>query len=359
MTTPSMAGPLAANPDPMHLNVTPFFGPVYVTGAASALGLAQTSPTGTDHSWDFDLSNFQASLQTTSGPFQFFIEPGAYSLPALGVTYKNVTDVAASTKLFSGLPIAWGKIVFNDNFNIQGGRLPTLIGAEYMFTFQNMNIERGLLWSQENLVNQGVQANLTTGPLAWSLSLNDGFYTGQYNYLTGAATWTINSANSVILTGGGPLDRVTATGTPVPAQYNNSTIIEGSYTYSNAPWTITPYLQYTHVDSDAHLGLVDSSTFGGAVLASYAITDKVSLAGRWEYIGSSGAATVGGGGLLGYGPGSSAMSFTLTPTYQNGIFFLRGEASLTDLTSFTKGSGFGSGGSSTQARFLVETGVVF
>ena len=40
--------------------------------------------------------------------------------------------------------------------------------------------------------------------------------------------------------------------------------------------------------------------------------------------------------------------------------FLRGEASVTDLTSFTKGSGFGTtGGSSTQARFLIETGFVF
>jgi len=28
-------------------------------------------------------------------------------------------------------------------------KLPTLIGAEYTFTFENMNIERGLLWNQE------------------------------------------------------------------------------------------------------------------------------------------------------------------------------------------------------------------
>lgn len=365
MLTPAMAGPLVANPDPMHLDIAPFFGPMYVTGAASVLGLTQTDPIfGVDHSTTFDISNAQATLQTTSGLFQFFIEPGIYSLPTVGVPYRNMThlpstDMPSSVGFFGGLPVAWGKIAFNDNFSIQGGKLPTLIGAESMFTFQNMNIERGLLWAQENIINRGVQANLTTGPVAWSLSVNDGFYTGQYDYITGSATWTINPANSVILAGGGPFSRNTATGTPVGPQFNNSSMIEASYTYSNAPWTVTPYLQYTEVGKDTGLGLVNSSTFGGAVLASYAFTDHVSLAGRWEYIGSSGAATVGGAGLLGYGPGSSAVSFTLTPTFQNGIYFLRGEASVADLTSFTKPFGFGKGGASTQARLMVETGVVF
>src|SRR5437763_5857590 len=35
MSTPAMSGPLVANPDPYHLDVKPFFGPVYVTGVAS------------------------------------------------------------------------------------------------------------------------------------------------------------------------------------------------------------------------------------------------------------------------------------------------------------------------------------
>jgi hypothetical protein len=363
MTNPPMAGPLVANPDPLHLDVTPFFGPMYVSGAVSGMGLFQTDPMLGNHGATFDLTNAQASLQTTSGMFQFFIEPGVYSFPTLGVPYTKMPATVNGN--FGGLPIAWGKIVFNDSFNIQGGRLPTLMGAEYAFTFQNMNIERGLLWNQENIVNQGVQANLTTGPVAWALSVNDGFYTGQYNYLSGSATWTVDPANSFVLAGMGPMGRVTSAGppaTPAAPQFNNSMMIEAAYTYTAAPWTITPYLQYSQTDADKAFApaLVSSSTFGGAILANYSINDNVNLSGRWEYIGSSGASTVGGAGPLGYGPGSSAMSFTLTPTYQNGIYFLRGEASVVDLTSFTKGSGFGTtGGSSTQARFLVETGFVF
>jgi len=363
MTNPSMAGPLVANPDPMHLDVTPFFGPMYVTGAVSGLVLGQTDPVFGNKGGNLDISNAQAILQTTSGWFQFFVEPGIYSFPTVGVPYTKMSTTVNGT--FGGLPVAWGKIVFNDSFNVQGGKLPTLMGAESAFTFQNMNIERGLLWNQENIVNQGVQANLTTGPVAWAFSLNDGFYSGQYNYLSGSATWTVDPANSFVLAGMGPVSRVTSAGppaTPATPEFNNSMMIEAAYTYNAAPWTITPYIQYSQTDSDKAFlpALVSSSTFGGAVLANYSINDNVNLAGRWEYIGSSGAGTVGGSGPLGYGPGSSAMSFTLTPTYQNGIYFLRGEASLVDLTSFTKGFGFGtSGGTSTQARFLIETGIVF
>ena len=37
-----------------------------------------------------------------------------------------------------------------------------------------MNIERGLLWNQENAVNRGIQANYSAGPVAISVSWNDG-----------------------------------------------------------------------------------------------------------------------------------------------------------------------------------------
>jgi hypothetical protein len=40
MTTPSMAGPLVANPNPWNFDAG-LFGKVYVTGVASGLGLAQ------------------------------------------------------------------------------------------------------------------------------------------------------------------------------------------------------------------------------------------------------------------------------------------------------------------------------
>jgi hypothetical protein len=360
MSTPTMTGPLVANPQPLNFPAGPL-GPVYFNGAISGLGLFQTSPVVGDHSADFDISNGLVSLQNTSGIFQFFVQAGVYSFPALGTPYLHADRTTGD--FFGPVPVAYGKIVPNDAFSFQFGKLPTLIGAEYGFTFQNMNIERGLLWGQEPIVSRGLQGNYTYGPVAFSLSLNDGFYSGDYDWLSGSATWTIDKINTLELVAGGNFSRnpvFKALTTPpftvvIPTAQDNSTIVNLIYTYSNAPWTITPYFQYTHVPSSAGLGLTDSSTYGGAILASYAFNDNWSLAGRAEVIGSSGTTN-----LLGYGPGSGAFSFTLTPTWQQGIFFARADGSVVSAFSTMPGFVFGkSGTDTTQGRFLLEGGIVF
>ncbi len=130
------------------------------------------------------------------------------------------------------------------------------------------------------------------------------------------------------------------------------------YTYNAAPWTITPYFQYTHVPGDAFFGTPhDNSTIGGAILATYAINDNVNLSGRFEAIGSTGDSLSPN---LMYGPKSSAVSFTLTPTWQNGVYFVRSDTSVVQLFGTTAGSAFGSSGTAkTQARFVLEGGIVF
>jgi Putative beta-barrel porin-2, OmpL-like. bbp2 len=103
----------------------------------------------------------------------------------------------------------------------------------------------------------------------------------------------------------------------------------------------------------------DASTYGGAILASYAVNDNVSVAGRAEYINSSGSIKNGAPNLL-YGPGSSAWSVTFTPTYQEGIWFVREELSYVLADSTTPGLAFGrSGNRKSQARVMIEGGVVF
>ncbi|HEX4710150.1 outer membrane beta-barrel protein, partial [Phenylobacterium sp.] len=98
-----------------------------------------------------------------------------------------------------------------------------------------------------------------------------------------------------------------------------------------------------------------SSTIGGAVLVKYSFTPKFNLAGRAEYISSSGSEV----SLL-YGPNSKAWSLTLTPTFQLKTYFVRGELSYTKLDSAAPGAGFGtSGNKSDQTRAMVETGFLF
>src|SRR6266566_4595000 len=361
MSTPPMTGPLVANPNPMKFDIPPF-NTIYVTGAFSGLGMFQSSPLLGDHNSNGDLSNGLVAVQTTEGLFQFFTLVGAYSFPALGAPYAHVDRATGDT--FGPVPETYLKIVPNDAFSLQVGKLPTLIGAEYAFTFQNMNIERGLLWGQENAINRGVQANYTMGPLAFSGSLNDGFYSDSYNWLTGSAAYTIDKANTLTFAAGGNFGHtsknvVSTTLPPTfksPFFYNNSDIFNIIYTYSAAPWTITPYFQYNHVPSG--LGFIsDNATVGGAILASYAVNDNVSVAGRAEYIGSTGNAN--SPNLL-FGPSSSAWSLTFTPTYQEGIYFMRQELSYVHANSITNGFAFGKAGNQRgQGRVMIEGGVIF
>jgi len=58
------------------------------------------------------------------------------------------------------------------------------MGAEHTFDFENMNVQRGLLWNQENAVNRGVQINQALGKFSASLSWNDGYYSNRYLLLS-------------------------------------------------------------------------------------------------------------------------------------------------------------------------------
>jgi hypothetical protein len=357
MANPPLTGPLAANPNPLKFDGGPL-GSIYATGVVSGLGFAQTNHVTGDKVDRFDISNGQAIIQNTAGLVQFYAQAGIYSLPTIGAAYTTASKT--NSLLYGPLPVGFLKLAPNDSFSIQAGKLPTLIGAEYTFTFQNMNIERGLLWAQEPAVSDGVQGNYTVGPLAFSVSLNDGYYSGNYDWLSGLATWTIDSSNSLTVAGGGNFGQSNISTFATPTAQNNSQIGNIIYTYSSAPWTITPYFQVTNVPKNTSLGIGhDAQTYGGALLASYAFSDTFSLAGRAEIIGSSGSTTNGAPNLL-YGQGSSAWSLTLTPTYQKSLFFVRGEVSYVGVGSATAGSAFGtSGNSKDQERVLVETGVIF
>src|SRR6516162_8019389 len=142
MTTPTMTGPLAANPNPTSFDLGPL-GPVYLTGAVSPLFLWQNNTAPGDQHSLASLSSGQFFFQKTDGLFQYFVQAGAYTIPALGTPYVNTPK--ATGDFFGPLPMAWAKIAPTDTFSIQGGKLPTLIGAENTFSFQNMNIERGLI----------------------------------------------------------------------------------------------------------------------------------------------------------------------------------------------------------------------
>ncbi|HEY5290067.1 MAG TPA: outer membrane beta-barrel protein [Caulobacteraceae bacterium] len=364
MGQPTMGPTLNADPNPPSFDAGPL-GKVYVTGAVSGLGMVQTEHSPFDRSNLADISSGLLFIQTTTGPVQFFINAGVYSLPALGTPYVHATTLTSST--YSAIPMAYVKLQPTSTLSIQIGKLPTLIGAEAAYTFQNINIERGLLWNQEPVFSDGVQVNYAKGPVSASVSLNDGFYSNRYNWLSGSFAYTLSPKDSITVAGGGALSKYTRQSAATPVFQNNSDILNLIWTHTEGAWVITPYFQYTHA-SAIDIGGTDyagADTYSGAILAKYSFNAHWSLAGRVEYVASSSASCMAGDdecaqtSLL-YGPGSKAVSVTLTPTYQKGIFFVRGEASYVGITSGAPGAGFGQDGNArSQFRGLLETGFIF
>ena len=355
--TPAMGASLSADPNPTSVDAGPL-GKIYVTGAVSGLGLTQDHAALGDQDTRADISNAQLFVQKTDGPVQFFLQVGAYSLPSLGTPYFKASQITRDT--YGVAPQAFLKFAPSASFNIIVGKLPTLIGAESTFTFENLNIERGLLWNQEPAVNRGIQANYSKGPVTVSVSLNDGFYSNRYNWVTGLVTYAFTPRDSLTLVGGGNFDHSSQSSFATPIAQNNGEIFNAIFTHNAGPLTITPYFQYTRVPATPTAGIVhEASTTGGAILAKYAVTPKFNVAARGEYISSTGKNVLGAPSLL-YGAGSNAWSLTVTPTYQFKVFFVRAELSYTRIESATPGFAFGPlGQADSQTRGLIETGVLF
>ena len=362
LSTPGFSGSLSPNASPASFDAGPL-GQVFVSGQVSGLGVLQSHAThagglGT-HDNFVDLSNAQAEIQTTSGPLQFYVQAGAYSIPSLGTSYLRATKT--TDQLYGPVPVAYAKVAITPELSVIGGLLPTLIGPESTFTFQNVNVERGLLWNQENAINRGVQVNYGHGPLTASASLNDGYFSGRLNWVSGSLTYALDKANSLTFAS---VDLPLVDKLP-PLLQNNSAIVDLIYTYSAGPITLTPYVQYSHVSRHERVGIDRAaSTYSGALLAKYALDKHWSLGGRGEYLKTTG----GGCGAdpacvpasLAYGAGSTAWSMTLTPTFQQGIFFARAELSYTRIGNIDAGYGFGRNlDRHDQTRGLIEAGLLF
>ncbi|WP_414040628.1 outer membrane beta-barrel protein [Acidithiobacillus sp. M4-SHS-6] len=370
------ASPLAL-PNPLKFCAGPL-GQLDVQGVASGMAFYQDNPPGGgDTEADLagllgakrvgaSITNGMVIIQKENGPIQFYIQAGAYSFPTLAEPIPSATN---DINLFGALPVAYLKIAPSSNYSMEIGQLPTLIGAESAFTYQNINIERGLLWDMEPIISRGIQFNASAGPVSASLAWTDGYFSNRYNVLSGLLSYAINGSNTVSIYGQGSLgkSRLTSNDAAYSPIGNESQIYGIEYEYSSGPWMIEPYFQYMHTPSAPALGVDHSfDNYGGALLADYSFTKTVSLGARAEYLHV--------GGPLGYGLNSNsiastltglpadshAWSITLTPTYQDGGFFARAELSYVT-ASTPSGYGFsGADGTNTnQLRGMVETGFMF
>jgi hypothetical protein len=358
LSSPSMTAPLSTA-IPHEISAGPF-GKLEVTGILSGGGMTEGSPVFGDHNTHWDLSNAQIFVQKTSGWFQFYLQGGAYNILALGAPFIGTgTQI---DQIYGPLPVGYIKLV-KGGFSVEAGELPTLIGAEYTFSFENMNIERGLLWNQEPAISRGIQLNEAYKKLSLSFAYTDGFFSNRYTSLSGSLAYAINAANTISFVASGNAGTYNKATLATPFLQNNSQVYNVIYTYTKGNFLVTPYYQYTSVPKNTGIGIAESThSNGGAILANYNFKHGFSLAGRAEYIKSSGSASDPNSISVLYGPGSGAFSFTVTPTYQKDGFFIRGDFSYVHLTGLTPGFGLGfkpDGTGVNQPRGAIEAGIMF
>ena len=352
--TPSIPGPLHA--PPAHTFEAGPFGKLNYNFLVSGMGLWQGNPVLSANSANGALNLGKFFLEKTTSWWQFNVQAGAYNLPALGTPF--IATERAVFDLYGPVPVAYANFVPTKSTSIMVGSLPTLMGAEHAFDFRNMNIERGLLWNQENAINRGIQVNQTLGKFTASLGWNDGFYSNRYSWLSGSLTYA-SGPHNLVFTAMANLGQTAFRTLATPVQ-NNSSMYALIYAYAKGKWIVQPYFQYTAVPTNLKAGITNgNSTWGGAALLSRTFSHGFSLAGRVEYITSTGRSAQRSVNLL-YGPGSAAWSLTLTPTYQYKRFFARAEISFVGANSYTPGDVFGPAGLNPhQARGVIEAGFLF
>jgi hypothetical protein len=312
---------------------------------------------GSDQASRFNLSSGFLNLARGVGFLQYGLSAGVYSIPVVGVSGNRTLQPGANTNTYGPVTSAYVSINPNSHFSVTGGYLATFTGQEYTFTYQNANIQRGLVWNMETAVSRGVRFGLTGGKFTGALEVNDGFFSGHYLGLEGSATVAPNSSTSYQFVFVIPNSQAPGNWTSAIA---NKRLYNFMYSVTSGRWTFQPYflvvqspkssaLSYTH--TEAAYGLVSIST--------YTLNPQWSIAGRIEDIanGSTSNDRSPNADLVGYGPGSGAWTFTVTPTYRHKQFLLRADLSEALVRMPAPGLAFGTSGSQAkQFRFMVESG---
>jgi hypothetical protein len=365
--TPLPEATASASPAPSSTSLT--LGPLTIDGVLSAFSLftsgvnatgALDTPTGADVSTRTDISNAFLIVNKSSGTFRYGFAAGAYNIPVVGFAINKTIQNGANTSLYGALPSAYVQYAPTSSFSLEAGELATVIGQESTYTYLNMNVQRGIIWNMETAVSRGVRGIFTGAKFNGALEINDGYYSGNRGGVEGQISNTPSSSTTVEFAFVVPNASAPANST---ASIANKQLFNPMLTYSTGKWQFLPYLLWVKSPKSAALGYMNEEhAFGAVFMSTYTLSPTWSLPFRVEYgkNGSTPSDTSPNANLLGYGPGSSAWTYTSTPTYRRGVFFARAEASDVNVTNFTPGTVFGASGTqSNQFRTGLEAGLQF
>ena len=206
-----------------------------------------------------------------------------------------------------------------DVFTITAGRILTNIGGEAPFTWQNVNIQRGLVWNGEPVFYNGIRLSTTMGGVNLYAGVNDRDTSDGKMALEAGASATINKY----------LDASFNVLIPDHSDENNVQVYNLTLNINAIErLPLTLYFDYLYKDQSK---ADDAQGFGAALLGEFKATDKFSIGGRIEYVKDDKNASLYGL-TEGINKDNDAVTFTITPKYQvNKYFYVRGEVSYVDL----------------------------
>jgi hypothetical protein len=343
-----------------------------VTGAGDGLNKGLL---GTSTSYGVQFLNGLVKLEKPDGLIQFTIEAGAVNSFTLGARSKAPTVEKWSTGPFRTASVT---LEPTPNFSISVGQLGSLEGYESGVDWKNFNMMNTALWDVENAQSVGVSATYTYGRFVGTAVFSDGFDTNVWNYLQLSASYSINDNNNLTLFGATNLGTTglganfygsatrsygsTTVASAGAANFVNSSVVGGYYSFTAGNLTLVPELQYVWSTRNSKVGLTDySSHFGAALFANYQFGESPFSLGGWlEYFTSNGP------DAWFLNPGAQGFGMVVGPTWSpdraKKHLFVRAEVGLLHLiTVGTPGSvGYGSSGTGrNQATFLAEAGILF
>jgi len=341
----------------------PNVGGVLTVGAFHTSGVnasgALDVPSNVDMPHRADITNLLLSVSAPAGRLHALATAGLYNFPTVGQSINQTYQLGANARLYSELPLAQVAYSLNQHVSVAAGKFAALLGQESLFTYQNVNVQRGIGWAMEPVISRGVRVTYLNNALTLTLEANDAYYSG-----SGRA--------AEALIGYAPSDNASVQFAAIVPGRNvgpNSTVSIGNKAEYNVMATrqigklqLLPYVLWVRSPASAILGYARGESATAAVLmAAYAISPPLSVAVRYEDVrnASSTTDTSTNADLVGYGPGSRATTFTVTPALRVGPALVRFDYSRVWLSSFAPGSAFGTNGrGNTQDRFAFEMGLL-
>jgi len=240
-----------------------------------------------------------------------------------------------------------------EGLSVQVGKLPTIIGYESAFTYQNNYIQRGIVWNMQPVINNGVRLTYSKDIFSFKLGINDGFYTLSTAHpkpaLEGSFGITPIKDTSLNVNFLIPDKSARPNDTADPANKREFNLVLAS-TIEKISFGMD--LIYVEAPKDVEAGVPEKAKATGVALHISYDLKPFKLSGRLEYAKDNSGA--GGIDLVGLGDGNKGRSFTLTPAYTKGLFFVRGE-----LAYVKADNAFTTNNKKNQTRAGIEVGLMF